>query len=112
VIARPHRLEGPALVKFTVGVVPHPGLAAEVEILVSGIAIGPPALVSLERSKRSALLRRDYKVIGFCGKRRAVIFDHDLSYSIIFILAKDIENDIASKNKLSIAAAAGVEIAA
>src|SRR5204863_5174469 len=76
-VARPRGLEGSALVKFTVRVVPGPRFPAEVEILMPGVAVGPPALVSLERAKRTALVRRDDEVATLCGQRHALIFDHD-----------------------------------
>src|ERR1700680_110520 len=90
VIARSRRLEGPALVEFTVGAAPHPGLPAEVEVLLPGVTIGPPALVALERSKRLAILRRDDEVATSYGQRWYIlIFDHEISYSIIGAVARE-----------------------
>jgi hypothetical protein len=62
IFARTRWLEGSAHVKFTVGVTRDLWLPAEVEVLLPGIAVGPPALVPLERSKRPALFRRNHEI--------------------------------------------------
>src|SRR4029077_14963808 len=87
IFARSRRLESPALVEFAIGTVAGARLAAEIEILLPGVAIGPPALMTLEGPKRPAILLQDHQIVASCGQRHALIFDHELSYSIISKLA-------------------------
>jgi hypothetical protein len=90
-------------VELAVGAAPDPGLAAEVEVLLPGVAVGPPAFVALERSKRLAVLRWDDEVGGSYGEYRdVIIFDHEISYSIIQALARIPEMIFEKKNKTDI----------
>ena len=64
-VSRARWLVGAALVKFTVGMVTLARdlwLSAVVKILLPRVAVGPPALVPLERPKRATLLRRDHEI--------------------------------------------------
>src|SRR3989442_16018756 len=66
----------------------HRQLPTVVEILSSRVAIGPAALVLLERSKGLALVRRDHEVASSCGQVYALIFVHDFSHSRISSMAR------------------------
>ena len=69
-VSRARWLVGAALVKFTVGatLTRDLWLPAVVEILLPRVAVGPPALVPLERPKRPTLLRRDHEIAAPWGK--------------------------------------------
>jgi hypothetical protein len=73
---RTRRLERPLHVKRTVGITRRSRLATEVEILLHGISVGPPALVALECSKRLALMRRDHEIAAARWLQCVLIFVH------------------------------------
>lgn len=77
--SRPRRLESAALMEFAVRPPVRLRLAAEVEVRLSGVAEGPPAVACLKARHRLSFGERDNQVIGPERYRQALSFFHGIA---------------------------------